>query len=106
MLREKKGKNFYFHMNIYADSDTLSMVQHKVDSIFFWNSFFWPLGTVGSLEGSTREWGVKLYPTVHSTPPGILKEQEWEAARSRTTTVMDWETVETEASGSDRHSEV
>lgn len=49
-----------------------------------------------SLEGSTREWEVKLYAPVHSTPLGILKEQEWEAARSRTIIVMGWETVEAE----------
>lgn len=40
MLGEKKGKDFYFHMKIYADSDTVSMLQHKVESIFFLNSFF------------------------------------------------------------------
>lgn len=40
MLGEKKGKDFYFHVKIYTDSNTSSMLQHKVESIFFWNSFF------------------------------------------------------------------
>lgn len=76
MLGEKiKGRILIFTWK-YTDSDTLSMFQHKVESIFFWNSFFYPSGTVGSLEGSTREWEVKLYPSVHSTSLSVLKEQE------------------------------
>lgn len=59
-----------------------------------------------SLEGSTAEWEVKLYPLVHSSPLGILKEPEWEAVSSRTTTVMGWETVEAEECGSDSRNEV
>lgn len=39
-VKRKKGQDFYFHMRIYADSDTLSMLQHKVESVFFGNSFF------------------------------------------------------------------
>lgn len=106
MLGEKKGKDFYFHMKIYTDSDTLSMLQHEVGSIFLWNSFFQLLGTVGSQEGSAREWEAKLYPLVHSIPPGILKEQEWEAARCRTTTAMGCEALEAEEGGSDSYNEV